>query len=131
MVCRQLALLPQPSVAVHVRKITPWPVQLVLPKLLTKLMFATPLHVSVAVATPVLLVVGGMVHSRTRSAGQVTMGALVSLTITSVLHAVGQLLLVMLRARVKLCPHTLPEVTDTFRALVGPEMEPLPVSDQE
>src|SRR5437667_8733115 len=53
MVCRQLALLPQASVAVQVRRIMPFPVQLVLPKASTKLMLVTALHVSLAVATPV------------------------------------------------------------------------------
>src|SRR5437764_15303597 len=52
----QLAALPQPSVAVHVRRIVPLPVQLVPPKASRKVMLVTPLQVSVAVATPVLLV---------------------------------------------------------------------------
>src|SRR5690349_18363644 len=56
-VCTQLALLPQPSVAVQVRRIMPLPVQLVAPKASTKLILAIPLHVSLAVATPVLFVV--------------------------------------------------------------------------
>src|SRR5439155_18813513 len=78
-VCRQLALLPQPSVAVHVRKIAPLPVQLVLSNASTKLILLTPLHVSVTEAVPVLSVVVAMVHSRVRSAGQVMTGGTVSL----------------------------------------------------
>src|SRR5439155_27122146 len=78
-VCRQVALLPQPSMAVQVRRTMPLPVQLVLPKASTKLMLAIPLHVSVALAIPVLLVVGRTVHSRVRSAGQVMSGSVVSL----------------------------------------------------
>src|SRR5947207_2515379 len=74
----QLALLPQPSVAVQVRRMLPLPVQLALPTASTKLMFATPLQVSVAVATPVLFVVGDTVHSRVMAAGQVMTGATVS-----------------------------------------------------
>ena len=62
MVCRHVARLPQPSIAVQVRRMVPLPVQLVEPKASTKLIFATPLHVSVAVATPVLSVVGETVH---------------------------------------------------------------------
>ena len=68
-VCTQLARLPQPSVAVQVRKILPLPVQLVVSKASTKLMFVTPLHVSVAVAAPVLLVAGGTVITYSRPSG--------------------------------------------------------------
>src|SRR5438067_241597 len=78
-VCVQLALLPQPSVAVQVRRIMPLPVQLVLPKASTKLMSAIPLQLSVAVATPVLSVVGNVVHSSVMSVGQVMIGRVVSL----------------------------------------------------
>jgi hypothetical protein len=73
-VCWQLTLLPQPSVAVQVRKIVPRPVQLVVPKASAKVMAATALHASAAVATPVLFVVGGSVHSRVMSAGHVITG---------------------------------------------------------
>src|SRR5438093_474722 len=79
-VCRQDAILPQPSMAVHVRKIVALPVQLVTSKASAKVMLAMPLQASLAVATPVLLVVGDTVHSSTRSGGQVTMGGVVSLT---------------------------------------------------
>src|SRR5205814_10580587 len=77
-VCTQLALLPQPSVAVQVRRMLPLPVQLALPTASTKLMLAAPLHVSVAVAAPVLFVVGATVHSKLMAAGQVMTGATVS-----------------------------------------------------
>src|SRR5438067_12891989 len=72
-------LFPQPSVAVHVRVMFVLPVQLVVPNTSTKLMLVTPLHVSVAVATPVLLVVGSTVHSSVMLAGQVMTGGTVSL----------------------------------------------------
>src|SRR5438067_12842706 len=70
-VCVQLALLPQRSVAVQVRRIVPLPVQLVLPKASMKLIVAITVHVSLAVATPVLLVVGSVVHSSVMFVGQV------------------------------------------------------------
>src|ERR1051325_2323579 len=57
MVCTQLALLPQPSVAVQVRRMVALPVQLVPSKASLKTRLVMPLHVSVALATPVLLVV--------------------------------------------------------------------------
>src|SRR5438552_19162285 len=81
-VCRQVELFPHPSNAVHVRSIVPLPVQLVAPNASTKLMFVTPLHVSVAVATPVMAGTGGTVHSRVRSAGQVIFGGTVSSRLT-------------------------------------------------
>src|SRR5437762_1274967 len=78
MVCTQLAWLPQPSVAVQVRRMAPLPVQLVASNRSTKLIFVTPLHVSVAVASPVLSVVGGVVHSKVISLGQLMRGGAVS-----------------------------------------------------
>src|SRR5207248_8395694 len=75
----QLARLPQPSVAVHVRRMALLPVQLVAPGLSTKLTLATPLQLSVAVATPVLSVVVGRLHSRVILAGQVITGGFMSL----------------------------------------------------
>src|SRR5437588_6131490 len=78
-VCAQLAVLPQPSVAVQVRRIAPLPVQLVLPTTSTNVKFVIPLQASVAVATPVLLVVGDTAHSRVRLRGQVMTGGTVSL----------------------------------------------------
>src|SRR5438552_12303910 len=86
MVCRQVALLPQPSVAVQVRRIMPLPVQLVVSNASTKRMLAIPLQVSVAVARPALSVVGAMVHSSVRSAGQVMSGGAVSLKLTVCRH---------------------------------------------
>src|SRR5205814_2213492 len=64
--------------AVQVRSMVPLPVQLVGSMASTKLIFVTPLHVSVAVAKPVLPVVGGTVHSRVMSIGQVITGGTVS-----------------------------------------------------
>src|SRR5436309_2272223 len=81
------------SVAVQVRRIVALPVQLVRSKASVKVRLAMPLHASVAVAAPVLLVVGSTVHSSTRSAGQVRTGGVVSLTITSVVQRLEQLLL--------------------------------------
>src|SRR6266700_7186303 len=81
MVCTQLAVFPQPSVAVHVRKIVPLPVQSLLTWASTKLMLAMPLHASVAVAKPVLFVVGATVHSRMELVGQVMIGGVVSLKV--------------------------------------------------
>src|SRR5207248_5425987 len=74
----QLALLPQPSVAIHVRRMALLPVQLVAPKLSTKLTLATPLQLSVALAMPVLSVVVGRLRSRVILAGQVITGGTVS-----------------------------------------------------
>src|SRR6266705_494890 len=64
--------------AVQVRRMVALTVQLVVLNASAKLIFVTPLHVSVAVATPVLLVVGGTVHSNVRSGGQVMIGGVVS-----------------------------------------------------
>jgi hypothetical protein len=76
--CVQLDRFPQPSVAVHVRRITPLPVQFVVSNTSTKPMFATPLHASAAVATPVLFVEGWRGHSKVMFAGQVMTGGVVS-----------------------------------------------------
>jgi hypothetical protein len=78
MVCTQLARLPQPSSAVQVRRIVLLPVQLVVVKASTKLRFVMPLQLSVAVAMPVLAVVGNTVHSKVMLFGQVMTGAVVS-----------------------------------------------------
>src|SRR5437764_2680977 len=75
----QLAALPQPSIAVQVRRIVPLRVQLVPPKASRKVILVTPLQVSVAVATPVLLVVAGTVHSRVLLVGKVIIGGTLSL----------------------------------------------------
>src|SRR5437667_3439620 len=85
-VCTQFVVLPQPSVAVQVRKIVALPVQLVLPGLSTKLSFFTPLHVSVADAVPALLVVAAVEHSKVMFGGQVSAGGVVSVTVTIWLH---------------------------------------------
>src|SRR5438552_3930319 len=85
-VCRHVEVLPQPSKAVQVRRMVPLPVQLVVPKASTKLMFVTPLHVSVAVAVPVLLVVAATVHSRVMFVGQTITGGTVSLKLIVCRH---------------------------------------------
>src|SRR6266403_2985585 len=79
MVCTQLLLLPQASVAVQVRAITLVPPQLLVTESLYRIV--TWLHVSCAVATPVALVVVLAGHSRTRSGGQVMTGPVMSRTV--------------------------------------------------
>src|SRR5437899_1953023 len=78
-VCTQPLLLPQASRAIQVRRSVPFPLQLFGTYPSTKLMFVTALHVSVAVAAPVMFVVGATVHSRVMSRGQVITGGTVSL----------------------------------------------------
>src|SRR6478672_9469698 len=72
-------LLPQASRADQVRRTAAFPVQLVVANASAKLMLVMALHVSVAVATPVRLVVGARVHSMVMSAGQTITGGTVSL----------------------------------------------------
>jgi len=79
MVCTQPLLLPQASRADQVRRIIPFPVQLVVANASAKLMLVMALHVSVAVATPVRFVVGDSVHSMVMSGGQTITGGTVSL----------------------------------------------------
>jgi len=55
----------------------------------------------------------------------------VSLTRTSSVQAPGQLLLITLRVKVNEFPQALPEAMFAVRVLAAPEMEPLPVIDQE
>src|SRR6266581_200071 len=86
---------------------------------------------SVAVATPVALVLVLAGHCSTRSGGGEIIGGTVSLTITRVLHELEQPLLVTFRNRVKLAPQAAPALTLTVCAFVAPEMEPLPVIDHE
>src|SRR5712691_8001439 len=88
-------------------------------------------HPSCAPATPVALVRMSAGHSSSRSGGQVRVGGVVSLTITSVVQALRHWLLITVRARLKFSPQLVREVTVTVWALVGPEMAPLPVTDQE
>src|SRR5258708_5759036 len=78
-VCTQPLLLPQASRALQVRRIVALPVQLVLARTSTKLMLMTALHMSVAVATPVMFVVGATVHSSVIFVGQWITGGTVSL----------------------------------------------------
>src|SRR6266699_6261359 len=79
MVWTQLLLLPHWSVAVQVRVITLVPPQLLLTESL-KLIRTEP-QPSVAVATPVALVVVGAGHSSVRLGGAVMAGGVVSLTV--------------------------------------------------
>src|SRR5437667_2232868 len=78
-VCTQLLLLLQASVAVQVRAITLVAAQLLVTESLYRMV--TWLQVSCAVATPVALVVVIAGHSRTRSGGQVILGPLMSRTV--------------------------------------------------
>jgi hypothetical protein len=75
-VCVQLALLLQASVAVQVRAMTLEPPQLFVTE--SVYLMATWLQVSWAVATPVALVLVSAGHSRTRFGGQVMTGLVVS-----------------------------------------------------
>jgi hypothetical protein len=81
MIWLQLELLPQLSVAVQVRVMTWLPAQL--PAAVTSLwvMEATPLQSSVAVAVPVLAASVEAVQSIVLLAGQVIVGACVSVTV--------------------------------------------------
>ena len=78
-VCTQLRLLPHASIAVQVREITLAPAQLLLTESTKPIV--TPLHPSVAVATPVTLVKGAAGHSKVTFAGQVMVGGVVSRTV--------------------------------------------------
>src|SRR6266567_3402364 len=75
-VCTQLALLPQSSVAVQVRATIVLPPQVLLT--LSLWLTVTALHPSRAVATPVTIVVGRAGHSRVMFVGQVIVGGVVS-----------------------------------------------------
>src|SRR5947208_16300746 len=79
MVCTQLLLLPQASVAVQVRAITLVPPQLFVTESVYRIV--TWLHVSCAEATPVALVAVFAGHSRTRSGGQVMVGPAIARTV--------------------------------------------------
>jgi len=78
-VCTQVELLPQASVARHVREMTRALPQTV--ALESEKVTVTTLQISVAVATPVLLVVMFAGHSSIRFAGQVMTGGMVSRTV--------------------------------------------------
>src|SRR6266516_735808 len=79
MVCVQLRLLPHSSVAVQMRAMTLAPAQLLLTES-AKVMMTDP-QPSVAVATPVTLVVGRAGHCSTMLEGQVMVGGVVSRTV--------------------------------------------------
>src|SRR6266702_3439197 len=79
MVCTQLALLPQASVAVQVRKMVSVAPQLLLTESLY--VISTALQVSVAVAMPLALVEVSAGHSKVRFDGQVITGRVVSRTV--------------------------------------------------
>src|SRR5437899_12146565 len=72
MVWTHEAKLPQASVAVQVRAMIFVPLQLLVTE--SEYITVTGLHVSLAVATPVTLVVVMAGHSRTKSGGQVIVG---------------------------------------------------------
>src|SRR5207249_2889348 len=78
-VCRQLALLLQPSVAVQRRDTTLVPPQLLL--VLSLYVMVTGPQPSCALATPVALVRRSAPHSSTRFGGQVRVGLMVSRTV--------------------------------------------------
>ena len=129
MVWTQIVALPQPSVAVHMREITfvpPGPFVTESPKLTV-----TKPQSSCAVATPVAFVVVFAGHCNVTLVGQTKLGGFVSFTKTFVEHVLEQVLLVTVRVAVKLSAQFVPGVTLTVCAFVAPEIEPLPVTDQE
>jgi hypothetical protein len=65
------------------------------------------------VATPVTLVRVSAGHSRTLSAGQTSVGGVVSLTMTLLAHVFTHLLLVTVSVNMNSCPQRLPDVTVT------------------
>ena len=72
------------------------------------------------------------VHSTVVLAGQVIDGLVVSTTAMVWLHALEQRLEeTTFRFNEKLSPQRFPETTVTDCWFVGPEMDPLPVTDQE
>ena len=71
------------------------------------------------------------VHSTVELAGQVIDGLVRSSTVTVWLHALEQRLEVTFRNSEKVSPQTLPEIMLTDCWFVEPEMEALPVMDQE
>jgi hypothetical protein len=79
MVWIRLVVLPQASVAVHTREITLAPPQPLLTESLK--LTVTKLQLSWAEATPVLFVVVFAGHSSVRSAGMLSAGARLSLTV--------------------------------------------------
>src|SRR5207247_5790800 len=106
MVCTQLLLLPQASVAVQVRAITLVPPQLLVTESLYRIL--TWLQVSCAVATPVALVVVIAGHSRTRSGGQVMDGPVMSRTViicTQLTLLLQPSVAVQVRAMTLVAPH--------------------------
>src|SRR5205809_141989 len=128
MVWRQLALLPQSSVAVQRRRMVMVPPQLLLMESVK--VTSTDPQVSWAVATPVALVPVSAGHSSVRSSGQKIVGGVVSFTVTAIEQALTQPLLVTRRERVKLSAQFVPAATVTVWALVAPEIEPSPEMDQ-
>jgi hypothetical protein len=97
--CTQLALLPQASVAVQVRVITP-----LLPQPGTNVSLnvtVASVHASVPVAIPVAAGSVAPVHSTVLSAGHVITGGTVSLTATSIVQIIEQLLLSTFNVKLK------------------------------
>src|SRR6516162_4974495 len=87
-------------------------------------------HTSCTTATPVRLVLVSEGHSRTRSGGQVTVGALVLSMGMVIVHVLGQLLLETASCKIKFVPQPGPVTTLTCWALVGPAITPAPVTVQ-
>src|SRR5437667_6829318 len=82
MCCRQVAVLPQPSVAVHVRSIPACPVQLGAAEASLNVMATVAAQLSVAVADPVCAGSVDAPQLTCRSAGQVMTGGMWSPTST-------------------------------------------------
>jgi hypothetical protein len=88
-------------------------------------------QLSWAEATPVEAGVVSAGHSNAISGGAVTVGGVVSITITELLHVAGQPLLATFNVRVSADPQTPPALTVTIGLFAGPVMVPLPEMDQE
>jgi hypothetical protein len=129
MVCTALAALPQASVAVQVRTILFVPPQPGVTASLKETLTCPQLSWAEATRVEVGVVSAG--HSNAISGGAVTVGGVVSMTITELLHVAGQPLLVTFNVRVNPEPQRPPALTVTIGLFAGPEMAPLPEMDQE
>src|SRR5258708_37618524 len=96
-------------------------------------MTTVPPQPSVATTAPSFGAGTALAHLTVTLAGMLVMtGAVVSVTSTSVVQVVEQpAALAVFSCSVNVAPHAEPARTLTVCVLVGPEIEPLPVSDQE
>ena len=94
-------------------------------------LIVTAPHVSLPVAEPCVAGVVPPVHSTVVFAGQVIDGLVVSTTAMVWLQALEQMLEVTFRNNEKVSSQTVPEIMLTVCWFVAPEMDALPVTDQE